>query len=252
MCCGVTTHIINGASRVELAEGELLFIGKTATQEILPAGYDDIAVNFIVMPQFFDKAFSMMEGRNILADFIMGALTAEGSPVNYLHFRTGDVLPVKNLVENLIWSLENKVNYKNSINENTMGLIFMHLLSNTDKLSKDDESGFEHNLIMNLLKYIDQNYADASLKDYAAATGLPSWHLSRMITKHTGSTFKQLLQRRRLSQAIYYLQTTSMPVEEVIAAIGYDNSSYFFRLFHEECGTTPRKYREEHSRLRIR
>jgi AraC-like DNA-binding protein len=248
MCKGFTTHIINGNHRIALKEGELLFIGKNATQEILPAGIDDIAVNFIVMPPFFDRAFAMMDERNILADFIMGSLMEEGSPVNYLHFHTADVLPVRNLVENLIWSVSNKVNYRNSINQSTMGLIFLHLLSNIDKLSKEDDSGYEHNRTMEVLKYIDENYTTASLKDYASESGLPSWHLSRMITKHTGNTFKQLLQQRRLSQAMYYLRTTSMPVEEIISSVGYDNSSYFFRIFHEQCGLTPRKYRAKFRR----
>ena len=46
MCAGATTHIING-KEIKLNEGELLLLGKNATQEILPARENDIAVNFI-------------------------------------------------------------------------------------------------------------------------------------------------------------------------------------------------------------
>ena len=49
MCSGSTTHIVDG-DKVVLNEGELLFLGQSAKQEILPAGMDDIAVNFIVLP----------------------------------------------------------------------------------------------------------------------------------------------------------------------------------------------------------
>ena len=42
-----------------LQEGDLLFLNQNAVQEILPAGKDDIAVNFIVLPEFFDTAFFM-------------------------------------------------------------------------------------------------------------------------------------------------------------------------------------------------
>ena len=57
MCQGTTTHILNG-SKVILEAGDLLFLNQNAEQEILPAGEQDIAVNFIVLPEFFDTAFS--------------------------------------------------------------------------------------------------------------------------------------------------------------------------------------------------
>ncbi len=57
MCGGSTTHIINDRERITLQEGDLLFLNQNATQEILPAGENDIAVNFIILPEFFDHAF---------------------------------------------------------------------------------------------------------------------------------------------------------------------------------------------------
>ena len=59
MCQGTTTHIVDG-NEVVLEEGDLLFLNQNAQQEILPAGEQDIAVNFIVLPEFFNTAFSMM------------------------------------------------------------------------------------------------------------------------------------------------------------------------------------------------
>ena len=59
MCRGETTHIING-KKIKLCEGELLFLGQNATQEILPAEEGDIAINFIIQPAFFDKTIEMI------------------------------------------------------------------------------------------------------------------------------------------------------------------------------------------------
>ena len=59
MCQGTTTHIVNG-NEVVLEQGDLLFLNQNAVQEILPAGEYDIAVNFIVLPEFFNTAFSMI------------------------------------------------------------------------------------------------------------------------------------------------------------------------------------------------
>ena len=59
MCQGTTTHIIDG-NQVVLEEGDLLFLNQNAEQEILPAKETDIAVNFIILPEFFNMAFAMM------------------------------------------------------------------------------------------------------------------------------------------------------------------------------------------------
>ena len=56
MCQGTTTHILNG-SKVILEAGDLLFLNQNAEQEILPAGEQDIAVNFIVLPEFLTRHF---------------------------------------------------------------------------------------------------------------------------------------------------------------------------------------------------
>lgn len=48
---GETIHVVDGRE-LKLKEGELLFLNQHAVQEIQPAGQDDIAVNFIILPEF--------------------------------------------------------------------------------------------------------------------------------------------------------------------------------------------------------
>ena len=52
MCSGSTTHIVNGKT-IRLNQGELLFLGQSARQEICRAEENDIAVNLVVLPEFF-------------------------------------------------------------------------------------------------------------------------------------------------------------------------------------------------------
>jgi AraC-like DNA-binding protein/mannose-6-phosphate isomerase-like protein (cupin superfamily) len=250
MYSGATTHIVGGEHRITLKPGEFLFISQGAPHEILAAEEGDIAVNFIILPRFFDKALSMMEGKNILGDFIVGSVTGQDSGVSYLHFRTGDVLTVKNLAENLIWSLTNKENYQYSINQNTMGLLFQHLLNNTDKLSQApaNSAGYEYTIVMDALRYIEDHYTNASLSEYADRSHLPLYQLSRMISRQTGKSFREILLNRRMEQAKFLLRATNMPIEEIIPAIGYENTSYFYRAFKKRHGMTPRKYREHAAR----
>lgn len=109
MCSGSTTHIVNG-KKVILKEGELLILCQSAIQEILPAGFDDIAVNFIVLPSFFDDVLRIIEEENTpLRKFLIDTIKGNNSETPYLHFKVSEVLPIQNLIENLIWNLLHKV-----------------------------------------------------------------------------------------------------------------------------------------------
>lgn len=243
MCSGSTTHIINGKTTVNLETGELLFLNQNVTQEILPAGVDDVAVNFIVLPEFFDTAFAMMHGKNALHDFLIGSLRQERGMVDFLHFQVRDILPIQNLVENMIYSLVSKQINSRSINQTTMGLLFLHLQNYSDLINKNDPGQLEPNLVFTILKYIEENYKTGSLEELSEITGQQTYYLSKLIKKRSGSTFKELLQNKRLSQATFLLTTTMLPVEDIIALTGYDNTSYFHRIFREQYHMTPKAYR---------
>jgi len=245
MCSGSTTHIIHNNTRVELEQGDLLFLNQNAVHEILPAGFDDIGVNFIVMPEFFDIAFEMMEEENVVRDFFVEALKQKKNGMDYIHFRVSDILPVQNLIENMIWSLVNRQAYKRNINKITMGLLIVQLSGYMDRICYGDAGQYEKNLMFSILQYVEENYKDGSLGELAQMHNQSLSGISRFIKKQTGMTFKELVMQKRLSQAAFLLGTTKLTVEDIIAAVGYDNSSYFHRIFREKYGMTPRKYRLE-------
>lgn len=239
MCSGSTTHFVNG-KKVVLNEGELLFLCQSAIQEILPAGKDDIAVNFIVVPAFFDDALKMIGEENTpLRDFITDTLKGNKSKDGFLHFKVANVLPIQNLVENLIWTLINKLPNKRNINQKTMGLLFLHLINHTHMIEyyeKDEKA-------VASLRYIEDNYKDGSLFELAEILKCDVYSLSREIKKKTGKTYTELLQEKRLSQACFYLKNSDMTVEEIAYAVGYENISYFYRIFKKNFEISPRKYR---------
>lgn len=237
MCRGSTTHIVDG-TRICLREGELLFLSQKATQEILPAGENDLAVNFIVLPQFFDRPLSMLGTEETpLKSFLISCLRGEGS--SYLHFRVSDVLPVQNLVENLLFTLIEDAPHRRQIRQTTMGLLLLELLLHTDKLSRSSLSP-----VFAVMDYIENHYHDGSLTVLAEELHYDFAWLSREIKRKTGKTYTELVQEKRLAQAAYYLKHTGLRVEEVARAVGYENISYFHRLFARCYGCSPKKFRD--------
>lgn len=104
-------------------------------QEILPAGERDIAVNFIILPEFFDRTLPMMERENILRDFLVSSLSSNSALTSYLHFQAKEIVPVQNLIENMIWTLLSDRKGINTLTQMTMGLIFMNLSAFADTIN---------------------------------------------------------------------------------------------------------------------
>lgn len=241
MCSGETTHIING-KKIKLREGDLLLLGQNARQEILPAGEGDIAINFIIQTAFFDKTLEMLGAEETpIKSFLIRSLFDEEYQ-GYLHFRVAGVLPVQNLIENLIWTLTNNTFGKRNINQTTMGLLFMQLLNHTDTLSHESR---EDKAIMDIFRYIEENYCDGSLTEASKLLHYDFSWLSHEIKNRTGKTYTEHLQEKRLSQAAFLLKNTNLTVEEIAIAVGYENKSYFHRIFTKRFDITPKKFRNE-------
>lgn len=247
MCSGETTHIINDKERIILKEGDLLFLNQYVYQEILPAGENDIAINFIILPEFLNRPLSMIEKENVLRDFLFSALSKNSPLTSYLHFNAKEILPVQNLIENMIWSLLNKKNATNAIIQTTMGLLLMNLSAFSSNINQSNPNQYEQSLIFLVLRYIEEHYKSGSLLEISASLNQPDYYISRLLKKHTGHNFKELLQQRKLQQASYLLTNTSLSIESVLDEIGYNNSSFFYRVFKERYNVSPNEYRKKAS-----
>lgn len=241
VCAGSITHILEGEKTVVLHEGDLLFLNQSCRHEILPAGEGDIGVNIIVLPQFFHTAFSMLGAGNIMSDFLLHSLAREYPTPLFLQFHTADLVPVQNLIENLIWSAVYRDEPDGSLNQLTMGLLLLQLLRHTESLSA--ESVGMDRCVLRALRYIEDRYAMASLEEFSAAEHRPMAEVSRAVHRETGSTFKELLQKKRFQAALSMLQNSSLPVADIAFAVGYSNTSYFHRRFRELYGMSPSEYR---------
>ena len=117
--------------------------------------------------------------------------------------------------------------------------LFLELLNVTERLDWDDRES----IILQLLRYIDGHYADGSLAEAAKLLHCDISTLSREIRKKTGKTYTELVQEKRMNQASFLLRTTDSLIEDIALAVGYENVSYFHRLFRKNYGMSPRQYR---------
>ena len=240
MCSGQTTHIVNG-KKICLQAGELLFMNQRASHEILEAGEEDVAVNFIVLPEFFNTVLPLLgQEETPLRQFLVDCLCSWSSDAGFLHFQVAGVKPIQNSVENLLYILLRETSNKRKMSQMTMALLFMQIMDHTGNLDTPDA---EQTAIFRALAYIESHYAAGSLTELAQLLHYDLHSLSRQIKQKTGKTYTELVQQKRLSQAAFLLKTTDRNIEEIARAVGYENIGYFHRIFKETFSLSPRSYR---------
>lgn len=99
-------------------------------------------------------------------------------------------------------------------------------------------------LVQAALDEITQNYREASLSNVARSYGVSLAYVSECVRAQTGRTYKELLQKHRMETAARLLRRSDWNIQQIITYVGYENTSYFYRLFHERYGQSPREYRQ--------
>ena len=243
MVRGSTRHRIGG-SELHLDEGELLLLGQNTPQELLPPDENAIAVSFFLSSAFFGDILSFLGTEATpLREFVLKSLSQE-TPYGYLHFRVGGVRQVGNLMENLLLHLLEHPDSRRAIPLYTVGLLFVQLLEESDKLTMGIR---EQQTVLELLKYLERGYVGGSLTEAAELLHCDVAWLSREIKRRTGRTYTELLQERRLLQAAWLLEHTNQRISDIALAVGYENISYFHRIFRKRFSMSPKKYRDSRS-----
>ena len=98
-------------------------------------------------------------------------------------------------------------------------------------------------LVQAALQEITQNYREARLSNVARTYGVSLAYVSECVRAQTGKTYKELLQKHPMETAARLLRRSDLNIQQIITQVGYENTSYFYRLFHERYGQSPREYR---------
>ncbi|MBO4638051.1 MAG: response regulator [Clostridiales bacterium] len=93
---------------------------------------------------------------------------------------------------------------------------------------------------------IDREFADPeiSLVSVSRQIAVSPNYLSALISRETGSTFIELLTKRRMEEAVRLLDYPSLKVKDVAIKCGYTDQHYFSYSFRKETGMSPIQYKK--------
>ena len=233
-----------GNERLELKKGDLLFLNQHIEHELEACDEEDIIINFIIKPEFFTFIFSYLTTENLISNFLISSLFDQKQQGQYLYFAVSTIDSVQELIRKIIMEIMNPSMLSESTIKLYMGLLMVELIKNSDKVRYNKDAN-KHYLIVESLKYIEEYFRTASLYELAEKLNQPHYTLSKEIKKATTYTFKELVQEKRLTIAKELLENTSLSISSIVEEVGYENISYFYRVFKSKYGYTPKKFRDQ-------
>ncbi len=98
-------------------------------------------------------------------------------------------------------------------------------------------------------KYIQNHYMNKlTLDDIAAKTYLSKTYLCSIFKKETGETITNYVNKVRIEKSKLLFSDEKLSIVQIANMCGFEDQSYFTKIFKSYVGVTPKKYRESRKR----
>lgn len=248
---GAFTAQING-QKFTVEQDDILLVGQQTIHKIFPIDASSVVVNIALK----DTAFTLNDLNYLRQDgsrtqnvsnmlFTLLANDQYGSQ-RYCLFRTDHDGKISYLVYDIISEFYNSDIQSEPIIRSDMLTLFSLLIRSAyHHAANITDSGKQGNNLLSFLLYIETNYRSVTLDDMAKHFGFHPNYLSSFLKKETGYTFIKLLHLQRINVAAEMLLYTRASVEQIATRVGYDNASYFYKIFKKMMAVSPNDYRKQ-------
>lgn len=118
------------------------------------------------------------------------------------------------------------------------------VLSALKELKPHEVNSKQERLKQQIEAYVSEHIKDATLNELAAYLKYSPVYTGSLIKQLTGETFSTYLQNMRCKIAAKLLTESDYSIKEVIHAVGYENESFFRKIFKEKYGKNPLQFRK--------
>ena len=207
---------------------------------------DTIVFSMNIKQSTFRQAFSSLFAKdNGLSSFFSNCLY--GGLQNYLLFYHPDQKRIFSLIRNILREAVSSRLYATEIGNAYVAILFGELFRNYNSaLLHFSENRSVHSQMPLILSYIRGN-CNAPLSQVAEFFGYDRDYLGKLIKKSTGQYFTDIANSYKLEKAHRLLLYTDDSVEHIGERCGFSSPNHFSRTFRKYKGTTPSRYRKEHS-----
>lgn len=241
---------------IPMKQDEIIIMGTQTIHKVQKIDSGTIVMNIALKKAAFslsDLDFLTHNKDTHSVSSIMFSLLSSNNSGGALNlFHTNHDKQVVDTIYDIISEYYQPDNYSNpiirlEILELILRLVRIASKSSVLQIQKKRQNNNEIDLLT-LLLYIEKNYETITLEKMAKYFGFNANYLSSYLKKKTGYTFVKLVQIQRINVAAEYLAFTNAPIEDIALKVGYENPSYFYKIFRKYIGGSPTDYRNQHQK----
>lgn len=193
-------------------------------------------------------------------DFLPGTvLYNEIRKYSYFDYEVNEALHLSPAEEDIIWNLYFSIEkeYHNNTDELSKAIIVSHLDSmlkyaqrfykrqfiNRKELTGSTVTKFNALLAANFEERKTKNIGLPTVSLMAEKLHISSRYLTDLLKQETGKTALELIHLFLIGEAKNLLTEGELNISEISHLLGFENTTYFSRLFKKEVGRTPNEFR---------
>ena len=151
---------------------------------------------------------------------------------------------IENLFEEIIIEFKANQPHRDTLIKSLLKIILIHSIRIYQPLFRGDSTELNVSKIRNFEMLIEKHFKEyKSVKNFADKLNITANYLNAICTKTIGRTAGELIRDRVILEAKRLLLHSSISVCEMAYHLGYDDCSYFIRVFKKEVGSTPEQFR---------
>ncbi len=158
----------------------------------------------------------------------------------YIAHKNGKLL--RDIIGDEIYKITRRYYFDSIKSLEAWSLSIVELFKNEDKDTLDNRSNIVRDVQHYIASHLNQ---DISLTAISQHVHLHPVYLSKIYKLETGDALSDYIHRLRMNKAAFLLTHTRKKIYEIAENIGFQNTSYFIRVFKKYFTVTPQEYRNE-------
>lgn len=189
---------------------------------------------------FYGRSVPTMIHEKYIVQFVPGSAVEAFPLLQSPHFTsrvTGKYELIVDRLRLIHRQWQDKQPYYQTLCEALLKELFVYLHREWDE---DATSNATAQLVEQMKGYIQNHYREHVTKDeLAACISRSPNYAAALFRKVTGQTISEFVHATRIKTAIYMLRHSALTVTEIAEFIGYNDPSYFYRIFRRLTGLVP-------------
>ena len=246
---GSATHVIQEQTS-KAVKGDLFIINMDTPHVFYADSGDELFISYDLMftPEFFDRSMVGYHSMEALRDsFIFYSLFGEQQEYTpYIRVSDPAGAPFGEIFHKI--NGEYTAQKKGAIE--IIRAYLMELIVSVFRAvdsNPDVRGSAKTRMLVNYVQdYIRKNYsAKLSTSLLAEKVYMSPDHLGRLFRSTTGMTLSQAIQQQRLQRAMELLTSTDRTIADIAHDCGFEDTKFFYTLFHRHNGCLPSDYRKK-------